>query len=89
MEPADIKNTVKELMQINHIEKISLKDLTLKKKIGEGGQAKVYKATWDNATVAVKVLVGVTVGVTVGDAVGEGVAHPKLTTTPFNISVLV
>ncbi len=56
MESADIRKTVKELMQINHIEKISLKDLILKKKIGEGGQAKVYKGSWDNETVAVKVL---------------------------------
>lgn len=56
MDPSEIKNTVKELMTINHIEKINLKDLTLKKKIGEGGQAKVYKGTLDGETVAVKVL---------------------------------
>lgn len=56
MDQSDIKNTVKELMQINHIEKIALKDLILKKKIGEGGQAKVYKGTFENDTVAVKVL---------------------------------
>jgi serine/threonine protein kinase len=52
-----IQTTVKELMQINHIEKIALKDLTLKKKIGEGGQAKVYRASYENETVAVKVIV--------------------------------
>lgn len=56
VESTDLKSTVKELMQINHIEKISLKDLVLRKKIGEGGQAKVYKGTWENETVAVKVL---------------------------------
>ena len=56
MEPGDIKNTVKELMTINHIEKIALKDLTLKKKIGKGGQAKVYKGSYDGKHVAVKVL---------------------------------
>jgi serine/threonine protein kinase len=56
VDSTDIKNTVKELMQINHIEKIALKDLTLKKKIGEGGQAKVYKGSFENETVAVKVL---------------------------------
>jgi hypothetical protein len=44
--------------------------------------------------VGVCVLVGVLVGVTaaevgVGVGVGVGVAHPKLTTTPLNISVLV
>jgi serine/threonine protein kinase len=56
VEPSDIKNTVKELMQINHIEKIALKDLMLKKKVGEGGQAKVYQGTLENHIVAVKVL---------------------------------
>jgi serine/threonine protein kinase len=56
VESNDIKSTVKELMQINHIEKIALKDLVLKKKIGEGGQAKVYKGSWEGETVAVKVL---------------------------------
>jgi serine/threonine protein kinase len=53
---SDIKSTVKELMEINHIRKIPLKDIALKKKIGEGGQAKVYNGTLDNELVAVKVL---------------------------------
>lgn len=53
---ADIINTVKELMEINHINKISLKDVSLKKKIGEGGQAKVYRGTYQGEEVAVKVL---------------------------------
>jgi serine/threonine protein kinase len=48
--------TVVELMEINKIKKISLNDLLLKKKVGEGGQAKVYKAIMGNETVAVKVL---------------------------------
>jgi serine/threonine protein kinase len=52
----DIKEAVKQLMQINHIEKIALKDLVLKKKIGEGGQAKVYRGTFNGEVVAVKVL---------------------------------
>lgn len=56
VDPSNIKNTVKELMQINHIEKIALKDLMLKKKVGEGGQAKVYQGTYENQNVAVKVL---------------------------------
>lgn len=53
---AEIKNTVKELMEINHIKKIPLKEISLKKKIGEGGQAKVYNGTYEGEAVAVKVL---------------------------------
>jgi serine/threonine-protein kinase Stk1 len=55
-ETLDIKATVKELMIINKIPEIQMKDLSLKKKIGEGGQAKVYKGQYQNQPVAVKVL---------------------------------
>jgi serine/threonine protein kinase len=48
--------TVVELMEINKIKKIALNDIVLKKKIGEGGQAKVYKGLYNDENVAVKVL---------------------------------
>ena len=48
--------TVEKLVIINHIEKIKLGDLILKKKIGEGGQAKVYMGTFEDKQVAVKVM---------------------------------
>jgi hypothetical protein len=56
MDQDEIKNKVVELVKINHIEKIPLKEIVLKKKIGEGGQAKVYKGTYRSETVAVKLL---------------------------------
>lgn len=52
----NITDTIKQLMEINKIAKISLKDINLKTKIGEGGQAKVYKGDYKGETVAVKVL---------------------------------
>lgn len=52
----NIYETIKELMEINKIPKILLKDIKLKKKIGEGGQAKVYRGTLNKEEVAVKVL---------------------------------
>ena len=48
--------TVEKLVIINHIEKIKLGDLIIKKKIGEGGQAKVYMGTFENHQVAIKVM---------------------------------
>lgn len=56
VEKSNITETIKELMVINKIPKIPLKDLHLKKKIGEGGQAKVYRGLYNNEEVAVKVL---------------------------------
>ena len=56
MDKPEFKKTVEELVIINHIEKINLGDLQLKKKIGEGGQAKVYKGTYKDKQIAIKVL---------------------------------
>lgn len=56
MVDSNFKQTVEELVIINHIEKIKLGDVILKKKIGEGGQAKVYRGTFEGKQVAVKVM---------------------------------
>ena len=56
MEKDKITETIKELMVINKIAKIPLKDIKLNKKIGEGGQAKVYRGNYKGEEVAVKVL---------------------------------
>jgi maternal embryonic leucine zipper kinase len=52
-------NVVFELIEINKIPIIPLKDIMLKKKIGEGGQAKVYNGTYKGLEVAVKVIANV------------------------------
>lgn len=52
----DFLQAVENLVIINHIEKIKLGDLIIKKKVGEGGQAKVYMGTFENKLVAIKVL---------------------------------
>src|SRR5690349_8396284 len=54
--PTNIQDTIRELMEINHIKKISLNSVKLEKKIGEGGQAKVYRGKHGDEEVAVKVL---------------------------------
>ena len=56
VEKDKITETIKELMIINKIAKIPLKDIKLNKKIGEGGQAKVYRGNYKGEEVAVKVL---------------------------------
>jgi len=56
MNDQELQQTIKDLMEINHIKKIPLKTISLKKKIGEGGQAKVYRGTLDGEEVAVKVI---------------------------------
>jgi len=56
MDDIELQQTIKELMEINHIKKIPLKNISLKKQIGEGGQAKVYRGTLDGVEVAVKVI---------------------------------
>ena len=48
--------TVEKIVDLNHIKKIQLEEITLIKKIGEGGQAKVYMGTYQNEKVAVKLM---------------------------------
>ena len=48
--------TVEKIVDLNHIKKIELKEVNLIKKIGEGGQAKVYMGTYENQKVAVKLM---------------------------------
>ena len=48
--------TVEKIVDINHIKKIQLEEVKLIKKIGEGGQAKVYMGEYDNKQVAVKLM---------------------------------
>lgn len=55
-ERAKLMATIKELMTINKIPKIPFNEISLKKKVGEGGQAKVYKGTYKGEDVAVKIL---------------------------------
>ena len=56
MDKPEFRKSVEELVIINHIEIIKLGDLILKKKVGEGGQAKVYKGTFKDKQIAIKVL---------------------------------
>ena len=46
--------TVEKIVDINHIKKIRLEEINIIKKIGEGGQAKVYMGEYDKQKVAVK-----------------------------------
>ena len=46
--------TVEKIVDINHIKKIRLEEISIIKKIGEGGQAKVYMGEYDKKKVAVK-----------------------------------
>ena len=48
--------SVEKIVDINHIKKIQLEQIELIKKIGEGGQAKVYMGTYNNQKVAVKLM---------------------------------
>ena len=48
--------TVEKIVDINHIKKIQLEEVKLIKKIGEGGQARVYMGEYDNKKVAVKLM---------------------------------
>ena len=48
--------TVEKIVDLNHIKKIQLEEICLIKKIGEGGQAKVYMGTYQNEKVAVKLM---------------------------------
>lgn len=55
MESNDFLSTVENLVIINHIEKIKLDKVALKKKVGEGGQAKVYLGVFGDKKIAAKV----------------------------------
>ncbi len=48
--------TVEKIVDVNNIKKIKLEQINLIKKIGEGGQAKVYMGTYENQKVAVKLM---------------------------------
>ena len=48
--------TVEKIVDINHIKKIQLEEIKLIKKIGEGGQARVYMGTYEGQKVAVKLM---------------------------------
>jgi serine/threonine protein kinase len=48
--------TVEKIVDINHIKKIQLEEVKLIKKIGEGGQARVYMGEYENKKVAVKLM---------------------------------
>lgn len=48
--------TVEKIVDLNHIKKIQLEQVNFIKKIGEGGQAKVYMGTYENKKVAVKLM---------------------------------
>jgi len=52
----EMMRTIEELLVINKIKKISLKDIKISKIIGEGGQAKVYRGLYHGDQVAVKIL---------------------------------
>jgi len=56
MDQLDIRNAVEQLLKINRVQKIGLKDLQIIKKIGEGGQATVFKAIYNDQSVAVKLI---------------------------------
>ncbi len=45
---------MEKIVDINHIKKIRLEEINIIKKIGEGGQAKVYMGEYDKKKVAVK-----------------------------------
>ena len=48
--------TIEKIENINFIKKFQVGELNIIKKIGEGGQAKVYMGTYDNNKVAVKLM---------------------------------
>ena len=55
----DLEEVIDELISTYKVPRIELDDIKLNKKIGYGGQAKVYKGTWNEMNVAFKVLTDV------------------------------
>jgi len=55
-ETQEVKKKLEEIIKENSIKVIKLKELNIQDKIGEGGQAKVYKGKYDNNPVAVKII---------------------------------
>ena len=52
----ELKNEISNLIEINHIKKISPEDLTFSKLIGEGAQSKVYEGYYLRHHCAIKIL---------------------------------
>jgi serine/threonine protein kinase len=52
----EIKEALQELIKINNIKKILTKEIQFQQKIGEGSQAKVFKAIYQGDEVAIKIL---------------------------------
>ena len=50
----EMKNDINNLVEINHINKISMDDITLLKVIGEGAQSKVYEGYYGRKHCAIK-----------------------------------
>ena len=59
MDNQKIQEAIKELMHFNDIKKIPLTSILFKRKIAEGGQAKVYRGTLDGEEIAIKVITDV------------------------------
>lgn len=50
----EFSNTVNQIISVNGIKKIPLKDIQITSLIGQGGQAKVFKGLYNNQQVAIK-----------------------------------
>lgn len=52
----EYKNAIAQLIKINQIKQITMNEITLMTKIGEGGQSKVYEGSYGSYHVAIKIL---------------------------------
>lgn len=59
VESEDIDTVIETLIKEYSIEKIPFDEIKLNKKIGSGGQAKVYKGVYNDTNIALKVLVDI------------------------------